>query len=137
MPLTRPTRTVGIFLYDDVEVLDFSGPFEVFATASRVKARLNPASAQPFRVLTLAAAPGKVTARGGLVVTPEYDLSNHPNLHVLIVPGGVVTSEMENNRVIDWIKQVSARTEITASVCTGAFLLARAGLLDGLPATTH
>lgn len=135
--MTRSTRNVGIYLYDDVEVLDFSGPFEVFSTASRVKTRIVPASTEPFRLFTLAASAGRVTARGGLIITPEYYLSNHPNLDVLIVPGGVVTIEMEKPAVIQWIKDVSSRAEITASICTGAFLLARAGLLDGLPATTH
>ncbi len=137
MPVTHPTRTVGIYLFDDVEVLDFAGAFEVFSTAARLKARHDPESKPAFRVLTLAATPGNVTARGGLIILPENDLSTHPELDVLIIPGGVVTNEMENSTVLDWIRRVSPTTEITASICTGAFLLARTGLLDGLPATTH
>lgn len=129
--------TVGIYLFDEIEVLDFSGPFEVFTTSSRVKSRLEPGSQEPFQVITLAKTLDKITTRGGLKVFPDFDLSSHPAIDVLIIPGGVVKSEIEKPAVIDWIQRINGHTEITASVCTGAFLLARAGLLDGLTATTH
>lgn len=131
------TRSVGIYLFDDVEVLDFAGPFEVFCTASRVKSRLRPDSAPPFEVFTVADSLRPVTARGGLRVHPHFGLGNHPAIDVLIVPGGVVTSELQREAVVDWIARVAGATTVTASVCTGAFLLGRAGLLHGKRATTH
>ncbi|GAK50625.1 ThiJ/PfpI protein [Candidatus Moduliflexus flocculans] len=130
-------RNVGIFLYDEVEILDFAGPFEVFSTASRLALRLNPMADAPFRVFTIAEHAAIVNARGGLLVAPISDFNTHPALDVLIVPGGVVTAELEKPEVIAWIARCAAQAEITASVCTGAFLLAKAGLLSGKQATTH
>lgn len=131
------TRTVGIYLFDDVEVLDFAGPFEVFSTASRVSGRLSPDLPKPFEVFTLAAHTHPVRARGGLVVQPTFDLAHHLPLDVLVIPGGVVTAELDNEEVIAWIAHTAQSTLITASVCTGAFLLGKAGLLRGKSATTH
>jgi transcriptional regulator GlxA family with amidase domain len=131
------TRTVGIYLFDEVEVLDFAGPFEVFTTASRVKTRLYPESSIPFEVYTIAKLTTPVRTRGNLAVIPHFSLRNHPPLDILIVPGGVVTSELQRDDVIRWIKQIGQSAYITASVCTGAFLLAQAGLLENKQATTH
>jgi transcriptional regulator GlxA family with amidase domain len=131
------TITVGIYLFDEVEVLDFSGPFEVFSTASRVFHKLEPGHPDAFTVCTMADNRRMIVARGGLRVLPEYDLTNHPELDVLIIPGGVITAELQCPEVMAWIQQISRKTIITASVCTGAFLLASAGLLNQKPATTH
>ncbi len=131
------TKNVGIYLFDDVEVLDFAGPFEVFSTASRVKARLEPSAPKPFEVFTLADGKSTVAARGRLVVQAMYDLASHPPIDVLIVPGGVVDAELQKSNLIEWIQRVDATSTITASVCTGAFLLGKAGLLEGKSATTH
>jgi transcriptional regulator GlxA family with amidase domain len=131
------TLAVGIYLFDEVEVLDFAGPFEVFSTASRVSAWLHPDAPKPFEVTTIAREPRLVSARAGLKVYPSHTFSNHPSIDVLIIPGGVVTAEMGRNSVIDWIIRCAARSILTASVCTGAFLLAKAGLLDGKAVTTH
>jgi transcriptional regulator GlxA family with amidase domain len=130
-------RTVGIFLFDEVEVLDFSGPFEVFSTASRVHARLQPEAVQPFEVFTLADTRRTVKARGGLLVEPHFEIAEHPRLDILIIPGGIVTAELERAEVIDWIARTAQSSSVTASVCTGAFLLAKAGLLQNKEATTH
>jgi transcriptional regulator GlxA family with amidase domain len=130
-------RTIGIYLYDEVEVLDFSGPFEVFTTASRMKVRAQPGIDPPFVVHTIASARQTITARGGLRVIPQYSICTHPALDVLLLPGGIVSAELARPEVIDWIARVSRESELTASVCTGAFLLGQAGLLDGRPATTH
>jgi transcriptional regulator GlxA family with amidase domain len=130
-------RNVGIYVFDEVEVLDFAGPFEVFSTASRVFRRTEPGAEPPFEVFTVGASRGPVSARGGLVVEPRYSFADHPPLHVLLVPGGVVAAELDRPRVIAWVAARAATAELTASVCTGAFLLARARLLKGKSATTH
>jgi transcriptional regulator GlxA family with amidase domain len=131
------TRNVGIFIFDEIEVLDLGGPFEVFSTASRMKARLQPGAAKPFEVFTVAETVRSVRARGGLMVQPAFDFTNHPVIDVLIVPGGVVTAEMNRPAVVAWIAKTAAKASLTASVCTGAFLLAKAGLLHGKTITTH
>lgn len=128
---------VGIYLFDEVEVLDFAGPFEVFSTASRMLKRDKEDPARVFEVITISENADKVTARAGLMLNTSATIERHPTLDVLIVPGGVVTAQLEKTHVIDWITNVSLTTQVTASICTGAFLLAKAGLLDGIPATTH
>jgi transcriptional regulator GlxA family with amidase domain len=130
-------RNVGIYIFDEVEVLDFAGPFEVFSTASRIKERMQPGSAKAFEVFTIAASAEPVRARGGLMVQPHFDLNTHPKIDLLIVAGGVVTAELAKERVIGWIQLVAKQALITASVCTGAFLLAKAGLLEHTKVTTH
>ncbi len=127
---------VGILLYDDVEVLDCCGPFEVFTTAARVALRRGSATA-PFQVHTVAARATPVVARGGLRLVPSSTLEGHPPLDIVIVPGGVTKDVEGDDRVIGWLTSAAEKAAVTASVCTGAFLLATAGLLDGGDATTH
>ena len=123
---------VGIYIYDNAEVLDFSGPFEVFSTASRV-CKNN----QSFNVCLIAETLDVVTARAGYRVLPDFEISNHPNLDVLIVPGGVHTHEMNKQNILDWIYRESAQVSLIASVCTGAFILAQAHVLTNQQVTTH
>ncbi|MBT0960017.1 DJ-1/PfpI family protein [Denitromonas iodatirespirans] len=130
-------RTIGLYLYDDVEVLDFAGPFEVFSTASRVALRRRPDAAAPFRVVTIARHRAPVRARAGLPVLPETTLADHPPLDALIVPGGDERAERGQADLRHWLRTQAAQVEVLASVCTGAFLLAGAGLLDGRTVTTH
>ncbi len=131
------TLQVGIYIYDEVEVLDFAGPYEVFSTASRVAGRLAPGTAPPFSVGLIAEARRPVAARASFSVVPHFTIDDHPPVDVLVVPGGVHDRELAKERVIGWIARQHAGARLTASVCTGAFLLASAGLLAGLEATTH
>ena len=127
---------IGILLFDDVEVLDFCGPFEVFSVAAGLGAGSGGES--PFTVFTLAGHAGLVRAAGGLKVQPDYSINDHPPIDLLLVPGGWGTRrEVDNLRLIDWIRAQDAQTTLTTSVCTGAFLLGRAGLLEGHRVTTH
>jgi transcriptional regulator GlxA family with amidase domain len=123
---------IGIYVYENAEVLDFSGPFEVFSTASRVSKDSN-----PFNVFLVSEDGSTVTARGGFSVNPAYGFSNHPPIDVLIVVGGVHTEEMKKRDVLSWITEKSQAAELVASVCTGAFLLAAAGVLSDQRVTTH
>jgi len=130
--------TIGIYLYHNVELLDFAGPFEVFSTAQRLHAMVcGDPSRRLFDVTTVAEKKEKIIARGGLDVLPMNGIEYHPHLDVLVVPGGVVEAELNKQNVLSWISSTSERADITASVCTGAFLLAQAGLLDGMEVTTH
>jgi len=127
---------VAILVFDDVEVLDFAGPYEVFTTASRVYGRSH-AAATLFEVRTVARSPAAVRARAGLVVLPDADFADTRPLDLLIVPGGVVTAAMQCPATLAWIQAASAKARITASVCTGSFLLAASGVLQREQVTTH
>lgn len=131
------TRTVGIYIFDNVEVLDFAGPYEVFTCASRMAANMAPDAPPPFAVRTIGASRAPVRARAGLVLHPEADFADTGHVDVLLVPGGVVDAELARPEVIAWIAASAGRAELTASVCTGALVLAETGMLDGLEATTH
>lgn len=130
------TRMVSILVYDEMEVLDFAGPFEVFSVASRVALRRG-AICAPFAVSLVADRPRMVRARGDFPVTPHAAIGDVDTTSILLVPGGIVDQPMADPAVIAWVRELSERAEITASVCTGAFILAKAGLLAGLKATTH
>ena len=127
------TLQIGIYVFDNVEVLDFAGPYEVFTCATRVAGGTEPL----FRVFTLGEKHAPVRARAGLKIDPDFALDDYPALDCLIVPGGVVTAEMEKPTVIDWLARQIPQTTITASVCTGAFLLAKTGQLSNKSGTTH
>jgi transcriptional regulator GlxA family with amidase domain len=131
------TTTVAIYVFPDVEVLDFAGPYEVFTTANRVFKRTASTGADLFQVFTVASTSALVRARAGLQVKPDHTLEEHPEINLLIIPGGSVITELNNGPLLNWIAQVHASSTHTASVCTGAFLLAKAGVLDGLAVTTH
>jgi transcriptional regulator GlxA family with amidase domain len=126
------SRTVGILLFDDVEVLDFAGPFEVFSVAGRRD------GLELFRVVTVAESDRPISTRGGLSVNPAHTLNDCPGLDLLVVPGGFGTRrEMRNEAVVAWVVARAAEAESVLSVCTGALILARGGLLDGMDVTTH
>ncbi|NMP33493.1 DJ-1/PfpI family protein [Thalassotalea sp. M1531] len=122
---------VGIFIYDNAEVLDFSGPFEVFSTAERIS------SEQRFTTFLISEKAGLVTARAGYQVKSNYGIDEHPTLDVLIIAGGVHYEQITNMPVIEWIAEQSKQVKIIASVCTGAFLLAQAQVITDQKVTTH
>lgn len=133
-------RSVAILLFEDVEVLDFAGPYEVFS-----RTRLEPGVASrrtrdsaPFDVLTVAREPGPIAATGGLRVIPDYSFGDVPEIDILVVPGGFGTRPLlADDQMIEWIRDRSGRARRVTSVCTGALLLAAAGVLQGRRATTH
>ena len=125
-------RNVGILLFDDAEVLDFAGPFEVFSVTSELN------NFEPFNVFTVAERLEPVRAVNGLSVNPTYDFSNCPNIDILIIAGGSGTrKQMGNSKMLDWIDRAHQKTEFTLSICSGARLLGVLGLLDGKPYCTH
>jgi len=131
---------VGILIFDEVEVLDFAGPFEVFSRTRLLKgaeSRRSDESA-PFNPFTVSIDTKPLTATGGLKIIADYTFNNFPKIDILIIPGGFGTRTLLNNEsLLKWIKTVSDKANITASVCTGSLLLAKAGLLEGKRATTH
>jgi len=132
----RPT--VVILLFDDVEVLDFCGPFEVFSAARLVDADKQGDEHGLFRVFTIAEQDRLLSCRGNLLVQPHMTIQQHPPLDILVVPGGQGTRrERQDRRLLDWIGKPDQRTQLTTSVCTGALLLAELGLLNQRRATTH
>lgn len=125
-------RKIGIVIFDEVEVLDFCGPFEVFSVTGGRE------GLQPFEVFTVAEESRPITARGSLSVNPSYSFESCPRPDILLVPGGLGTRrEMKNEKMLEWLKEQSSTSELILSVCSGSLLLGRAGLLDGLTATSH
>lgn len=126
------SRNVAILIFNDVEVLDFAGPFEVFSVTGKRE------NLEPFNVYTVAETAAAVLARNQFSVNPRYTFANAPEPDILVVPGGYGTRrELKNPVLLDWVRQQAQRTELLLSVCTGALILAKLGLLDGLSATTH
>ena len=125
-------RNVAILIFPEVEVLDFAGPFEVFAVTDELRGH------DAFHTFTVAAAAGIVRARNGLQVVPDFTFENCPAPHLLVVPGGFGTRALlKQPAVLDWVRVQAGRAELVMSVCTGALVLAQAGLLGGLRITTH
>lgn len=133
-PAKPATRNVAIVVHEGVELLDFAGPGEVFDAAGRP-----PSAGAPrrFRVFTVAPAAGPVVSQGFVTVTPQYSIDDCPKPDILVIPGGATGVLLRDEKFMSWVKSVAPGTEVAFSVCTGAFVLAKAGLLDGLEATTH
>jgi transcriptional regulator GlxA family with amidase domain len=122
----------AIVIFDEVEVLDFAGPFEVFSVTGRRQ------KLEPFDVYTVAERLAPVAARNGLSVNPRYSFASCPPPDILVVPGGFGTRrEVKNPVMLEWISRVAPSCELVLSVCTGALVLGAAGLLDQREATTH
>ena len=130
-------KRIGIIIFDEVEVLDFCGPFEVFSVTRLDEARRRD-EPSPFEVLLVTEFDRTVTATGGMKVVPDFTFENCPKLDIMVMPGGWGTRrEMKNNAMLSFVVSRAAHVETMASVCTGSLILGNAGLLEGLRATTH
>ena len=132
------TLQVRILAFDGMEALDFAGPFEVFTTAARMHQRLYPESGAWSTVCCVAPGIGPITARAGPRVLPDASFDDLEGaIDLLIIPGGVVDEAMQSAATLRWIRQSAATAGITASVCTGAFLLAASGVVRNERVTTR
>ena len=128
---------VGILIFDDVEILDVAGPFEVFAV-TRLNDQQRLQQSSPFKVYLISETNKQITAIGGLRLTPDVTITECPELDLLIIPEGWGTRiESKNKILVNWISNQFTNDRLIASVCTGSSLLGKAGLLDGRDATTH
>jgi len=134
---THTTLRVHILVFDGVEVLDFAGPYEVFTTASRVYGRQHPLAKPLFDVACAARGGSAIHARAGLRVLPELGFDRTDTCDLLLVPGGVVDAPMACAETRAWIAATAQHAHITASICTGAFLLAASGVVRDERVTTH
>ncbi|WP_040890576.1 DJ-1/PfpI family protein [Vibrio ezurae] len=121
---------IAIYIYNQAEVLDFSGPFEVFSTAKRL-------GAENLNVFLVSESTKPVIARGGFKVLSDYTIYDHPKIDVLVVVGGEHSLEMHNSITLSWLASVAPFTNEVVSVCTGVFLLAQAGIVKDATVTTH
>lgn len=125
-------RKVGILIFEDAEVLDFAGPFEVFSVTSELN------NFEPFEVFTVAENLNPVTAINGFSVNPTHDFYTCPELDILIIAGGFGARKIkESQKVLDWVASVHQQTEFTLSICSGSLILGSLGLLKSKPFCTH
>lgn len=120
-------RTVGVLLFPGFEMLDASGPMEVWGNLEK-----------QVTLITVAKTAGPVASAQGVAVVAQKSLADTPKLDLLVVPGGFgVGKVLKDAETLAWLRERAAQAEITTSVCNGASILAAAGLLDGRPATTN
>lgn len=125
-------RNVAILIFDEAEVLDFAGPFEVFSVTSELR------NYEPFTVFTISETTNPIKAVNGLTIIPDYAINDHPPIDILIIAGGSGTKQLlTNSSVLGWIEKIHATCEHTLSICSAARLLGKLGLLDDKPFCTH
>jgi len=124
----HPKHNVAILLFDGVELLDFAGPGEVFERADNGNA---------FNVYTVGATTEPIMSQGFVKIIPEYSVDTCPVPDVLVIPGGVRFSTLENRDIVDWVIKASSSASVNLSICTGVYLLAKAELLNSKKVTTH
>ena len=135
--MSRPRR-IAFLVYDGIQSLDLTGPLEAFSIANRLLHARDAAAQPPYALEIIAPADGIVTARSGLRLVPDRVCHNvRTRLDTLVVAGGDVRNVLADRHLLRWLSSTARRTRRIASVCTGAFLLAEAGLLRGRRATTH
>jgi len=115
-------KKVAILVFEEVQIIDYTGPWEIFGQAG-------------FEVFTVAKEEGMITSVFGLKIQPDYNLNNHPEPDILLIPGGQVFNTQNDPVIKEWLNRNAQKAEIVLSVCNGAFILAKAGLLNGLKAT--
>jgi putative intracellular protease/amidase len=123
------TRNLAILIFDGVQIIDYTGPYETFGHV------YNDDTAA-FNIYTVSEKTDAITTSMGMSVNPRYSFENAPKPDVLLIPGGDVRGQLDNPTVLKWVQEKAQGAEIVLSVCNGAFILARAGLLDGMEATT-
>ena len=128
------TRNVAIVAYEDAEILDFAGPAEVLASAAHHATTEDGKPA--FQVYVVARTMAPLHAQGFITITPNYSIENAPPPDVIVIPGGNSAKLSDDPAMMKWLTEKAARSEVTLTVCTGAFPLAKAGALDGLTVTT-
>ncbi|RXJ60751.1 DJ-1/PfpI family protein [Candidatus Marinarcus aquaticus] len=130
-------KQVGILIFENIEVLDFCGPFEVLSVV-RLDEKKRMQTNSPFDVKLIALTKEVVITKGGMKVIPDFDIHDCPPLDILIVPGGMGTRTlMYNEEILNFVRAKAKEVELLTSVCTGSLILANAQLLDGVEATTH
>ena len=135
---------IGIFIFKDVEILDFTGPYEVFSSVRKTSKILSKKNINeiykkpsPFKVFTISSKNKNIITSGGMKVICDYNFLDAPNFDILLVPGGKGTRNLLNNQlVLSWLKE-KQKSKLIMSVCTGSLLLGAAGLLKNQNATTH
>ena len=125
-------RNVGILIFDDAEVLDFAGPFEVFSVTSQLN------NFELFNTFTVAKNAENINAVNGLIVKPNFSFIDHPQIDILIISGGQGTRKLLEDQVtINWVNKVLKDSSLTLSICSGSRILGKLGLLDRKPYCTH
>ena len=134
---------VGIFLFNDVEILDFTGPYEVFASTRKTNKVLNKSNISeiykkpsPFKIFTVSTKNKNIVTSGGMKVISNYNFLDVPKFEILLIPGGIGTRKLISNKVLSWISN-QRNTKLIISICTGSLILGAAGLLKSKRATTH
>jgi putative intracellular protease/amidase len=128
-PAKAKTRNLAILIFDGVQIIDYTGPYETFGhTYSN--------DGEAFNIYTVSEKTNAITTAMGMSVNPKYSFENAPEPNILLIPGGDVRAQTSNPVVLKWLQEKSKNAEVVMSVCNGAFILAKAGLLDGLEATT-
>jgi putative intracellular protease/amidase len=128
-PQKKAARNLAILIFDGVQIIDYTGPYETFG---HVYNNDTPA----FNIYTVSEKASAITTSMGMSVNPRYSFDNAPQPDVLVIPGGDVRGQLDNPKVLRWVQERAKDAEIVLSVCNGAFILAKAGLLDGMEATT-
>jgi putative intracellular protease/amidase len=128
-PQKTEQRNLAILIFDGVQIIDYTGPYETFGHVYN-------GDTPAFNIYTVSEKTNPITTAMGMSVNPKYSFENAPQPDILIVPGGGVDGQLENPNTLKWLQEKSKNAEVVMSVCNGAFILAKAGLLDGLEATT-